>query len=152
MRKQQNKAIRAARNNLARMYAKDAAEDAKNNVESIKSEMAARLFFHAAQQDYAVAQVNIGRRFEKGLDGVPQNSEEAYYWYGLALRDPDHLNETAEPDNFAATVTEWRENLSDKMKLTPKWRRLRFVSRLKTGSRGSGMGRAQDFTLIQITF
>ena len=105
----------AAQNNLARMYA----EDAKDKGESKKSEMAARLYFFAAQQGYPVAQVNIGESFEKGKHGVPQDNEEAYYWYSLALRDPDHLDKLGDPENLAATVTEWRESVADKLKLTP---------------------------------
>lgn len=108
-----------AQNNLATMYDEDYEKDVENKEKSIKGEMAVRLFFLAAQQDYPVAQVNIGRSFEGGIHGVTQDYEEAYYWYSLALRDPDHLDWVAGPQNLAAIVTESRESVAAKLKLTP---------------------------------
>ena len=84
-------------------------------------EMASRWHFLAAQQGEAFAQVNIGQNFEIGRDGMPQDDAEAYYWYGLALRDPDYLNsgktyqDKTIIKDLGAKVTEWRENVEKKL-------------------------------------
>lgn len=82
-------------------------------------EMASRWFFRAAQQGEVSAQVNLGQNFKMGRYGVPQDDSEAYYWYGLALRDPDSLNSgenilgETPVENFAAKVTEWHESVGN---------------------------------------
>ena len=109
-----------AKVSLAASYIKDAKkEEAIKKGKSIKREMATRLLFKAAQQGHLLSQVKIGRRFEKGYDGVPQDYEEAYFWYNLALRDPNRLQKMRTTENTTATVTEWRESVAAKLKLTP---------------------------------
>ena len=103
----------SAQNNLAKMYTE---EDSgfKN------SEKAIRLLFQAAQQGNLVAQANVGRHFEKGINKVPQNKAEAYYWYSLALRDPAELDKTADLENYVDTVNEWRESLGNQLEKNKK--------------------------------
>ena len=116
-----NQGHAAAQNNLAKVYTEgiSIAED-----KSIfkNPEKAARLYFRAAQQGHPVAQVNIGLKFETGLYNsktkryeVPQDDEEAYYWYSLALRDPVKLDELAATENYADKVDKWREGIGNKL-------------------------------------
>ena len=111
----------AAQNNLAKVYT-EGISIAEGKSIFKNPEKAARLYFRAAQQANPVAQANIGRNFETGLYNsenkryeVPQNDEEAYYWYGLALRDPVKLDELATTKNFADKVAKWREGIGNKL-------------------------------------
>ena len=87
-----------AQNGLAEMY---------NEGEgvSFNPEMAWRLTFAAAQQGYAVAQAELGMNFTKGQEKVPQDDEEAYYWYSLALENRLDLDKT-DFHQIAAQVAE----------------------------------------------
>lgn len=111
-----NKDHGAAENNLAKIYT-----EGKSIFKN--PEKAVRLFFKAAQQGHPVAQANIGLKFETGWYNskteryeVPQDDEEAYYWYSLALRDPIKLDKLATAENYADTVTEWLEAVENKLK------------------------------------
>ena len=93
-RKAANQGHVVALNNLAKMYndyalklKKDEEKDYSEGGSKYYFEMAARWYFRAAQSGNPIAQWNIGRRFEKGKDKVPQDFVEAYYWYGLALKN-----------------------------------------------------------------
>ena len=104
-----------AQNNLAGMYS-----DGKGLSEP-NPEMALRYYFLAAQQGTAIAQFNMGKNFEMGKNGVSQDSAEAYYWYGLALRDPDYLNsgqiysDTTIIKDIITEATKRRENVGKKL-------------------------------------
>ena len=104
----------SAQNSLANIYARGEGMPKPN------PEIASRLHLLAAQQGDSFAQYNIGKDFEIGR-GVPQDNAEAYYWYGLALRDPDYLNsknvylDKSITGNFATKVTKWRENVGKKL-------------------------------------
>lgn len=95
--------------------------DAQNNLAFIYSEatenpeIASRWFFRAAQQGNSLAQYNIGRRFEKGLDKLPLDSREAYYWYSLALKDKATL-EQGNIKNIISKVTEARDRIGKSSK------------------------------------
>ena len=80
-------------------------------------EMASRLAFQAAQQGNAIAQANIGRAFAEGLEGldtIPQDDVEAYYWYSLAIKDKASLDRTQYP-SFATKTSEALETLGSKL-------------------------------------
>ena len=94
-----------AQNNLAVLYA-----TATEN-----PEMASRWYFRAAQQDHAIAQRNIGRRFEKGQDGLPQDFREAYYWYSLALENKATLKRDTRQD-LVSQVTEAHNRIGKSLK------------------------------------
>ena len=141
-----------AQNNLANMYSKEAEQSEDERTAKLNREMAARWLLFAAQQGEAFAQVNLAKNFEKGLNGRPQDRSEAYYWYSLALRDPDYLNSdeayidlgetTSKVQNFAAEVTEWHESVGKKMS---DERRNKIQERVnnwkpKDDSYGSGTG------------
>lgn len=112
-----------AQNNLANMYSKEAKRSEDERTAKLNREMAARWLLLAAQQGEAFAQVNLAKNFEKGLNGRPQERSEAYYWYSLALRDPDYLNSddayidlgetTSKVQDFATEVTEWHESVGN---------------------------------------
>ena len=76
-----------AQNGLAEMY---------NEGKGVpyNPEMAWRLTFASAQQGFAIAQADLGRIFAEGQQMVPQDYEEAYYWYSLALEDKFGLDKT----------------------------------------------------------
>jgi TPR repeat protein len=74
---------------LARMY--DKGDGVPKN-----SEKAIRFAFKAAQQGYAAAQYYLGQAFENGLDEVPQDNVEAYYWYSLAAKNTNELDRSRE--------------------------------------------------------
>ncbi len=101
-----------AQNGLAEMY-----NDGKGV--SFNPEMAWRLTFAAAQQGYAVAQAELAMNFAKGQEKVPQDDEEAYYWYSLALENKPDLDKT-DFHQIAAQVVEEasdaRNRLSEKQK------------------------------------
>lgn len=112
----ENQGNAAAQNSLAAMYSKG--EGIEPN-----PEMASRWFHLAAQQGETMAQFNIGKNFEIGENGVSQDDTEAYYWYGLALRDPnypdrgqiyDHPDKTIVKD-IVTDTTERRENVGKKL-------------------------------------
>lgn len=117
-----NQGNAVAQNNLANTYSSGEGMSEPN------PEMALRYSFLAAQQGEAIAQFNIGQDFEIGSHGLSQDNAEAYYWYGLALRDPSNLN--SEQTYFgnktivlgktiikdvAAEVTKRRENVKKKL-------------------------------------
>ena len=74
-------------------------------------EMTWRLAFKAAQQGNAIAQANIGKAFAEGLDIIPQDDAEAYYWYSLAARDQISLNKTQDP-NFVTAASAALETIA----------------------------------------
>lgn len=77
-------------------------------------EMAWRLTFTVAQQGFAAAQANLGKNFAKGQKKVPQDDEEAYYWYSLALEDKPGLDKT-DFHNIAAEVTKEASNVGNRL-------------------------------------
>ena len=77
-------------------------------------EMTWRLAFKAAQQGNAIAQANIGKAFAEGLDAIPQDDAEAYYWYSLAVRDQTNLNKAQDP-NFATEVSAALETVESRL-------------------------------------
>lgn len=94
-----------AQNNLAVLYA-----TATEN-----SEMASRWYLLAAQQGQSVAQSNLGTQFLQGKELLPQDSLEAYYWYGLALKNKTAL-EQADDKNLVNEVTEARDRIEQSLK------------------------------------
>ncbi len=74
---------------LTKMY--DKGEGVPRNAEK-----AIRFAFKAAQQGYAAAQYYLGRTFENGMDEVPQDNVEAYYWYSLAAKNTNELDRSRE--------------------------------------------------------
>ena len=86
----------AAQNFLSGMYS-------EGKGVSHNSEMAWRLTFAAAQQGFAYAQAHLGMNFAKGQKKVPQDNEEAYYWYSLALKEGISLDKR-DFANIAAEV------------------------------------------------
>ena len=65
--------------------------------EEIYIEMATRWYLRAAQQDDAIAQANIGSYFLEGKgETVPQDYNEAYFWFSLALRNKANRKELSE--------------------------------------------------------
>jgi hypothetical protein len=56
---------------------------AQNSVE------AARLYRMAADQNFAIAQANLGVCYEDGC-GVPQDQGQAIYWYRRAAAQGNH--------------------------------------------------------------
>ena len=80
-------------------------------------EMASRLAFQAAQQGNSIAQANIGKAFAEGLEGldaIPQDDVEAYYWYSLAVKDKASLDKAQDP-NFATETSEALETVGSKL-------------------------------------
>ena len=80
-------------------------------------EMASRLAFQAAQQGNAIAQANIGKAFAEGLEGldaIPQDDVEAYYWYSLAIKDKASLDKAQYP-NFASEASKALETVGSKL-------------------------------------
>ena len=77
-------------------------------------EMARRLFFAAAQQGNAIAQVNIGQMFEEGVDKIPKDYVEAYYWYTLALKIKINLDQV-EAGNIIPEVSTARERVGNRL-------------------------------------
>ena len=62
-------------------------------------------YIKAAMQGVSIAQRNLGLHYELGL-GVPQNMEEAYFWYSLSLMNGDAaINVQAAMENAALTLT-----------------------------------------------
>ena len=97
----------AAQNALARMYLEG--EEVPEN-----PEMAGRLFFTSAQQGNAVAEVNIGMAFENGMDGIPQDFAEAYYWYNLALKIKTGLDQV-ETGNIVPEVSKALKRVGNRL-------------------------------------
>ncbi len=96
-----------AQNNLSRMYLEG--EEVPEN-----SEIAWRLLFASAQQGCAVAQVNIGQAFEEGVDKIPKDLAEAYYWYTLALKIRIDLNQV-EAGNIIPEMSKRRESVGSRL-------------------------------------
>lgn len=97
----------AAQNSLALMY-RDGEGVSKN------SEITWRLTFEAAQQGDAIAQSNLGKAFASGLDEIPQDDSEAYYWYSLAVKDEAQVAE-ADRENATAELHTERENVGNRL-------------------------------------
>ena len=96
-----------AQNGLAEMY-----NEGKGV--SFNPEMAWRLTFAAAQQGYAVSQADLGMNFTKGQEKGPQDDEEAYYWYSLALEDKPGLDKT-DFHKIAAQVAKEASNVGNRL-------------------------------------
>ena len=96
-----------AQNNLALMYLYG--EGVSKN-----SEITWRLTFEAAQQGYAIAQSNLGKAFASGLDEIPRDDSEAYYWYSLAVRGEAQVAE-ADRENATAELYTERENVGNRL-------------------------------------
>ena len=96
-----------AQNRLAVMY-----YDGKGVLQNF--EKALRLIFEAAQQGEAIAQSNLGQTFEEGIDGVPSDDEEAYYWYSLAAQNKAGLD-NAQNDNLVTKVSKARETIGNRL-------------------------------------
>ena len=114
-----------SQNNLAMMY-NDLAVELKKDEDKYYSEkgskyyfeIASRWYFRAAQSGNPIAQWNIGRRFEKGKDKVPQDSVEAYYWYSLALKNKAGLKgSTVKVSDVNKAQERVRKSLEDDEKL-----------------------------------
>ena len=97
----------AAQNSLALMY---------RNGEGVSknSEITWRLTFEAAQQGDAIAQSNLGKAFASGLDEIPQDDSEAYYWYSLAVKGEAQVAE-ADRENATAELHTERENVGNRL-------------------------------------
>ena len=96
-----------AQNNLALMYLYG--EGVSKN-----SEITWRLTFEAAQQGDAIAQSNLGKAFASGLDEIPRDDSEAYYWYSLAVRGEAQVAEAGRENATAELYTE-RENVGNRL-------------------------------------
>ena len=96
-----------AQNTLAYMYLEGKGVPAN-------PEKARRLLFAAAQQGNAIAQVNIGQMFEEGVDKIPEDHAEAYYWYSLALKIKINLDQV-EAGNIIPEVSKRRESVGGKL-------------------------------------
>ena len=96
-----------AQNTLAYMYLEGKGVPAN-------PEMARRLLFAAAQQGNAIAQVNIGQMFEEGVDKIPADHAEAYYWYTLALKIKINLDQV-EAGNIIPEMSKRRESVGGKL-------------------------------------
>ena len=97
----------AAQNNLYVMYSEGTG--VPHN-----SEMALRFAFDAAQQGDAITQANLGKTFAEGLDEIPQDDGEAYYWYSLAVTDKASLDKTQDP-NFATEASAALETVGHRL-------------------------------------
>ena len=100
-----------AQNNLARIYAGGKVDG--ETVVDKNPEKALRLYFEAAQQGQPISQAQLGQYFENGTDKIPQDNAEAYYWYGLALKRPDKLNEAINIKSYASKVAKWHQNVGN---------------------------------------
>ena len=108
------------------MYSVEAEQSENERTVKLNNEMASRWFLRAAQQGDGFAQVNLGRNFQIGRNGMPHDNAEAYFWYSLALRDADYLNSdgaykfsdetTSKVQSFASEVTEWHENVKETLR------------------------------------
>lgn len=96
-----------AQNNLALMYLYG--EGVLKN-----SEITWRLTFEAAQQGDAIAQSNLGKAFASGLDEIPRDDSEAYYWYSLAVRGEAQVAE-ADRENATAELYTERGNVGNRL-------------------------------------
>ena len=92
-----------SQNNLAVMYAEG--RGVPKNLE-----MANRWYLRSAQQGVTIAQSNIGVKFEKGQGGIkgrggiPQDGEEAYFWYSLALQNKTDFKWSDNKDRVAKMI------------------------------------------------
>lgn len=91
-----------AQNNLALMYLEG--KGVPQNPEKTL-----RLAFEAAQQGAAITQALLGRTFEEEMFGVVGVDVEAYYWYSLAVRNPEDLNQAADPSLATDTLARREE-------------------------------------------
>ena len=96
-----------AQNSLAAMYLEGKGVPAN-------PEMARRLFFASAQQGNAIAQTNIGQMFEEGMDDIPKDCAEAYYWYTLALKIKNGLDQV-EAGNIIPEVSAACEHVGNSL-------------------------------------
>ncbi len=100
-----------AQNNLGAIYAKRYAKSQKDE----DAEMSDRWHFRSAQQGDTLAQSSFGTRFEEALHEIPQDKEEAYFWYSLALQNIGDF-ENAENKDVAIRVTEARDRIRKSLK------------------------------------
>ena len=96
-----------AQNTLAYMYLEGKGVPAN-------PEMGRRLLFSSAQQGNAIAQVNIAQMFEEGVDDIPKDYAEAYYWYTLALKIKINLDQV-EAGNIIPEMSKRRESVGGKL-------------------------------------
>ena len=96
-----------AQNTLAYMYFEGKGVPAN-------PEMARRLLFASAQQGNPVAQVNIGQMFEEGVNKIPKDYAEAYYWYTLALKIKINLDQV-EAGNIIPEMSKRRESVGSRL-------------------------------------
>ena len=96
-----------AQNTLAYMYLESKGAPAN-------PEMGRRLLFSSAQQGNAIAQVNIAQMFEEGVDDIPEDYAEAYYWYTLALKIKINLDQV-EGGNIIPEMSKRREIVGGKL-------------------------------------
>jgi len=96
-----------AQNNLALMYLEG--KGVPQNPEKTL-----RLAFEAAQQGEALTQALLGLAFAKGLYDVGKVDADAYYWYSLAIRNPEDLNQAANP-NLATDTLARREEVGKRL-------------------------------------
>ena len=96
-----------AQNTLAYMYLEGKGVPAN-------PEMGRRLLFSSAQQGNAIAQVNIAQMFEEGVDDIPKDYAEAYYWYTLALKIKINLDQV-EGGNIIPEMSKRREIVGGKL-------------------------------------
>ena len=122
-----------AQNNLAIMYNKG--EGVSQN-----PEMAARWYFRAAQQGDSIAQTNLGMNFDEGLvNEIRQDHKEAYYWYSLALKDPDGLD-AAKEKNLIERVNSLQQSVGNKLDEKQREDILKHVDDWKPKDSSYGMG------------
>ena len=96
-----------AQNGLAEMYS-------EGKGVPYNPEMAWRLTFASAQQGYAIAQADLGMNFATEPQMLPQDNQEAYYWYSLALKDEAGLDKT-DFVHIAAEVTETHQSIGNRL-------------------------------------
>ena len=97
-----------AQNNLAALYS-------EGEVIPQDSEKASRWMLRAAQQGHPIAQANVATNFLTGRDEMPQDFAEAYYWYSLALKNKELLNDTLSGKSLVSSVTEDRERSGNQL-------------------------------------
>ena len=96
-----------AQNNLALMYLEG--KGVPQNPEKTL-----RLAFEAAQQGEALAQALFGLAFAQDLYDVGKVDVDAYYWYSLAICNPEDLNQAADP-NLATDILAWHEEVGKRL-------------------------------------
>lgn len=82
-------------NELAQIYEWIASHQEKQDLADAWYEDALAWYRVAAEQEYGLAQYNIGRMFYEGL-GVEQDNQEAFAWVWLAKQNPDAQDDVSE--------------------------------------------------------